>query len=413
MPWNGSGTFNRIFSWVADKAAGLDISSSRMDTDTNDIAAQGFGNCLTRDGQGQPTANLPMAGFRHTGVQNAVNRTDYSSLGQLQDGLVDWTVAGGTSDALTATYTPAITGLSDGQICYVRATAQNLTATPTFSPNGLTPHVITTLGGGALAAGATGGSINGAGYECVLRYNSAGTRWELLNPSILPLANVVGAGVPSTGDIKLTLKTVADSGWLLFDDGTFGSATSGSSNSNSALNQALFNILFAAPFTDATCPLLTSTGAGTTRAAQGSAAAAWAANCRMSLPKMLGRALALAGSGSGLTPRTMGQTTGAESHSLTAGEIPSLTSVNAAQSVTVNVPGSGSNRVPYSSNGDLSTFSASATGANVSVYSPANNWAYFTSLTGSNSISASYTNGSQTAVSLMQPSSFLNAMVKQ
>ena len=93
----------------------------------------------------------------------------------------------------------------------------------------------------------------------------------------------------STGDIKPTLKTVPDSGWLMFDDGTFGSATSGSSNSNSAANQALFTLLFN-NITDTYAPILTSGGGATNRAAQVSASAAWAANCRMSLPKALGRA---------------------------------------------------------------------------------------------------------------------------
>jgi hypothetical protein len=83
MPWSGDGIFNRIYSWVADKAAGLDISSTRMDTDTDDIASNGFGNCLTRDGQGQPTADLPMAGFKHTGVANGVASTDYAAFGQI------------------------------------------------------------------------------------------------------------------------------------------------------------------------------------------------------------------------------------------------------------------------------------------------------------------------------------------
>jgi hypothetical protein len=30
MAWNGTGTFNRIYSWVADKAAAIDITGSRM-----------------------------------------------------------------------------------------------------------------------------------------------------------------------------------------------------------------------------------------------------------------------------------------------------------------------------------------------------------------------------------------------
>src|SRR5271165_993284 len=83
MPFNGSGVFTRIYSWVADAAASINITASRMDTDTNDIVTNGLGNCITRDGQGQPTANLPMANFRHTGVSNGVNPTDYAALGQV------------------------------------------------------------------------------------------------------------------------------------------------------------------------------------------------------------------------------------------------------------------------------------------------------------------------------------------
>lgn len=77
MPWSGTGTFTRIYSWVAQAAAGFDISSSQMDTDTNDIVTSGFGNTLTRDGQGSATANLPMNGFRHTNCGASVNPTDY------------------------------------------------------------------------------------------------------------------------------------------------------------------------------------------------------------------------------------------------------------------------------------------------------------------------------------------------
>jgi hypothetical protein len=179
MPFNGSGIFNRVYSWVADKAAGLDISSSRMDTDSNDIASNGLGNCLTRDGQGQATANLPMAGFRHTGVSNAVNRTDYAAFGQVQDGLTGWTIAGGSADAITATYTPTVAALTDGMLRAFRATAANATTTPTFAPDSLTAHTITRMGGAAAVAG----DIPGGLAECWVRYNLANTRWELLNPA--------------------------------------------------------------------------------------------------------------------------------------------------------------------------------------------------------------------------------------
>src|SRR5262249_55200118 len=148
------------------KAAGLNISSARMDADSNDIAANGFGNCLTRDGQGQPTANLPMANFRHTGAGNGIARNDYAALGQVQDNIVNWAVAVGTPDAITATLAPPVGALADGQLIYLRAAGANTTVAPTFGPNGLTARPITRAGGGALNAG----DIPGALAEIILRY---------------------------------------------------------------------------------------------------------------------------------------------------------------------------------------------------------------------------------------------------
>lgn len=83
MSWNGSGSFTRLYSWLADAAAGIDITASRVDADTNNITAVGFANCLTRDGQGSAAALLPMNGFRHTGVSPGVAMTDYAAVSQL------------------------------------------------------------------------------------------------------------------------------------------------------------------------------------------------------------------------------------------------------------------------------------------------------------------------------------------
>lgn len=109
MPFNGSGTFNRLYSWVADAAAGLDISASRMDADTNDICNSGLDDCLTRDGQGAPSANLPMNGFRHTNCQNGVANTDYATVGQVKSAIsnvrrVTALVAGAVNVATTDRY---------------------------------------------------------------------------------------------------------------------------------------------------------------------------------------------------------------------------------------------------------------------------------------------------------------------
>lgn len=82
MPFNGSGTFSRIYSWVTDAGNGIDVRSDRMDTDTNDIA-NALSNCVTRDGQSPPTADLPMGGHKLTGMGNGSSATDSVAYGQL------------------------------------------------------------------------------------------------------------------------------------------------------------------------------------------------------------------------------------------------------------------------------------------------------------------------------------------
>jgi hypothetical protein len=87
------------------------------------------------------------------------------------------TAAGGTVDAITADYSTNLT-LTDKVICAVVAAGANTSATPSFAPDGLTAHTIVKFGGQALIAG----DISGAGHVCLLEYNLANTRWELLNP---------------------------------------------------------------------------------------------------------------------------------------------------------------------------------------------------------------------------------------
>ena len=67
MPYNGSGVFQRIYNWVTDATNGIPITPARFDADENDIAA-GLSNCITRNGQSPPLTNLPMGGFKFTGL---------------------------------------------------------------------------------------------------------------------------------------------------------------------------------------------------------------------------------------------------------------------------------------------------------------------------------------------------------
>lgn len=181
MPFNGAGTYSppgADFPVVTLTT----VSSTHFNNTINDMST-GISNCLTKDGQNTWTANQPAGGFRITSLGAGVARTDSARLSDVQDGLSNWLVAGGTVDAITATYAPAVTALVDGQVLNFRASGANATTTPTFSPNGLTARTITKLGGTALVAGDISGNL----VEVIVRYNLANTRWELLNPAIAPV----------------------------------------------------------------------------------------------------------------------------------------------------------------------------------------------------------------------------------
>lgn len=175
MARNGSGTYSRA---VASYVYNTTIDQVTVNSEMDDIASA-LTASIAKNGETTPTANLPMGTYRHTGVGNGSARTDYAAMGQAQDGKINWVDGGGTADAITATYSPVITALVDGQLCYVRATLANATTTPTFSPNGLTARTIVKNGGVALVAG----DIVGDGHELILRYDLTNTRWELLNPA--------------------------------------------------------------------------------------------------------------------------------------------------------------------------------------------------------------------------------------
>lgn len=85
MGFNGSGTFVRSYSWTTDAANGVNITASRMDTEDNGFAT-GLTNCLTRDGQSPALANIPMGGFKITGLANGSASTDAAAYGQILGG---------------------------------------------------------------------------------------------------------------------------------------------------------------------------------------------------------------------------------------------------------------------------------------------------------------------------------------
>ena len=90
-------------------------------------------------------------------------------------GELPYSAGGGTANAQTATYTPAITSLTAGLSVLWLPSNANTSSTPTFSPNSLTAKTIVKTGGAALAANdLTTTAVAFAIYD--------GTNWELQNP---------------------------------------------------------------------------------------------------------------------------------------------------------------------------------------------------------------------------------------
>lgn len=196
----------------------------------------------------------------------------------------------------------------------------------------------------------------------------------------------------TTGDVKLTLKTTADSGWVMMNDGSIGNASSGATSRANDDTEDLFTLIWDNISND-WAPLQDSSGSATPRGA--SAADDFAANRRLVLPKTLGRALAAAGSGSGLTARALGETLGEEEHALTAAENgPHTHTMQSAgahshTSPSDNLNGTGAARTSF--NGGATTVPTSTDGAHTHVIDSA---------------------GSGDPHNNMQPSVFLNVMVK-
>lgn len=122
----------------------------------------------------------------------------------------------------------------------------------------------------------------------------------------------MGIGAFYTGDIKPTLRTVADPGWTMCNDGTIGNAGSGATVATVAL-QALYLLIWT-NISNSFAPVTGGRGA--------SAINDFNALKPMALTKMLGRALGAAGAGAGLTARALGGAEGAEGVVLDITQIP-------------------------------------------------------------------------------------------
>ena len=148
MPRNGSGSYSRAED---DYVAGTAISETAVNSELDDIATA-LTASLAKDGQTSPSANLPMATYRHTGVGNGAARTDYAAVGQVQDGSLVTATDTGTADTYAIALTPVITAYATGQRFVFKAVNAS-TGSSTLNVNGLGAKTIKKLHDQNIAAG--------------------------------------------------------------------------------------------------------------------------------------------------------------------------------------------------------------------------------------------------------------------
>lgn len=209
-------------------------------------------------------------------------------------------------------------------------------------------------------------------------------------------SDVIANAAWSTGDVKTTHKITADTGWIMWSDGTIGDGSSGATARANADCADLF-ALYWNNYLNTWCAV--SGGRGV------SAAADFAAHKTIGLPKGLGRALALAGTGGGFS-NDPGTTLGSTSMTLATTNIPTLVSTG-TNTISVTTTNGG---IP--SGGLLTATLEASGGQSYGLYNSVPLTVGFQNSTGSNSISVSTSGTNATSFSLAQPTTFLNAMIK-
>ena len=148
MSRDGSGNFNLIAGNPV--TTGTTIASTWANGTLSDIATA-LTNSIAKNGETIPTGNLPMGGYKHTGVANASARTDYAAYGQVQDSGSQYLTGVAGADTITASVT-GLAAYATGQTFRFVSAGAN-TGAVTLNINALGAKSITKTGTTALAAG--------------------------------------------------------------------------------------------------------------------------------------------------------------------------------------------------------------------------------------------------------------------
>ena len=206
MARNGSGTYSLP---LGDRVADTVITASWANTTMDDLATAMTAS-IAKDGQTNPTANLPMNSKKHTGVAVAANLTDYLDAKAAVDSkpVILTSVSGTNTIVGTAAYSCA--AYVAGQKFHFKSAAANTGAT-TLNVNSIGAKTIKTIYGAALTAG-----MIENGTWAVVIYNAADNSFRLQGGDVYRVELLAGGALSTvaadditTGDAAVTLATSA------------------------------------------------------------------------------------------------------------------------------------------------------------------------------------------------------------
>lgn len=193
MPFNGNGVYSLP---AGNPVVANTTASSTVHNNTNSDIATALTNCVTKDGQSTPTANIPLGGFKLTNVGAATSVSDAVIASQIQNnGLTNLSSVSNTN-TITATVTPVPSAYATGQV-FTFEPANNNTGAATINISSLGAKDIY-LNNAPLAA-----DVLIAGQPVVIRYN--GTQFEIIGKA--DFASLNAASQTFAGNVSINGNT--------------------------------------------------------------------------------------------------------------------------------------------------------------------------------------------------------------
>jgi hypothetical protein len=211
MSFDGAGTYSLVAGLEANLANGQPNDGTEVYAAFADVATA-LTTAICKDGQTTITANLPMAGYRHTGVGNPTARTQYATVAGVQDGTYAYLTSVSGTNTIAATAALSMTAY---------ATGQAFLFTPANANTGATTININSIGakniyhsGAALAGGELQQNV-----PALIMYD--GTQFNLVASGNAALAGIVttkGDMLVATASARMSRLAVGTNDHILVAD---------------------------------------------------------------------------------------------------------------------------------------------------------------------------------------------------